>query len=281
MSREAFRKDKPYRTHLEDYGPIWDDLAHLRREDGILEIRFHWDDGPWRWNEAVHGALVPLFQDISHDPENECLIITGTGDSFLNRFDPGVESQTAARPDGYEVTYDWWWTVQTRMPSTLLDVPVPIVAAINGPVSIHPEIVLLSDVIVAASTTSFADRHLKDVGLTPSDGTNILFRELLGQNLARSALYLGTAIDAEEALALKIVTEVVEPERVLARAWELARESFLSIPRLHRRISREFLVQPLRELYAKEIRASMAHECWSATVSPRGIPEGEGPHGRG
>jgi enoyl-CoA hydratase/carnithine racemase len=279
MARAPFRKDTPYYTELQDYQETWAELAHLRREDGILEVRFHWDDGPWRWNEAVHGALVPLLSDISHDPRNECLIVTGTGDAFLDRFDPdSIPGQRFPLP-GYEVTYDWWWTVQTRLPGALIDVPVPVVAAINGPVSIHPEVVLLSDIVIASSTTTFADRHLADVGLVPSDGTNVLFRELLGHQRAKLALYSGRPMGAEEALALGVVSEVVEPERVLERAWDVARTTIMPIPRIHRRITREILMQPFRELYAKEIRASLAHEGWAATVTPRAVPDGQGPAG--
>jgi enoyl-CoA hydratase/carnithine racemase len=276
MARAPFRKDTPYYTELDEYRATWEDLAHLRREDGILEVRFHWDDGPWRWNEAVHGALLPLLSDISHDPRNECLILTGTGDSFLDRFDPDSVAGTRFPLPGYEVTYDWWWTVQTRLPRALIDVPVPVVAAINGPVSIHPEIVLLSDIVIAASTTTFADRHLADVGLVPSDGTNVLFRELLGHQRAKLALYTGQAIGAEEALALGMVGEVVEPERVLDRAWDVARNTVMPIPRIHRRVTREILVQPFRELYAKEIGSSLAHEGWAATITPRSPPTTSG-----
>ncbi|MEN3284776.1 MAG: hypothetical protein V7607_5916 [Solirubrobacteraceae bacterium] len=277
MARAPFRKDTPYYTDLEEYRATWEDLAYLRREDGILEVRFHWDDGPWRWNEAVHGALVPLLSDISHDPRNECLIVTGTGDSFLDRFDPDSVPGARFPLPGYEVTYDWWWTVQTRLPGALIDVPVPVVAAINGPVSIHPEIVLLSDIVIAASTTTFADRHLADVGLVPSDGTNVLFRELLGHQRAKLALYSGQTIGAEEALALGLVSEVVEPQLVVERAWDVARHTIMPIPRIHRRMTREILVQPFRELYAKEIRSSLAHEGWAATVAPRPAPARDDP----
>ncbi|WP_316859472.1 enoyl-CoA hydratase/isomerase family protein [uncultured Cohaesibacter sp.] len=269
-----FDKSVPYRTYLENYQECWRDLAYLKREDGILEVRFHWNDGPWRWNEAMHGALIPFFADISHDPDNECIIITGTGDSFLNQFDAATAQPATDRSK--LVTYDWWWTVQTRMPGALIDIPVPVVAAINGPVSIHPEIVLLSDIVIASDKTVIVDRHLKDAGLVPTDGTNILYDELFGHNLARSALYMGTEIGPERAQELGIFTEVHPIDKVLERAWEVARNTIMPVPRIHRRMAREGLIQPFREAYAKAIRASMAHECYAAEAKPSGIPKGEG-----
>ncbi|WP_176082815.1 enoyl-CoA hydratase/isomerase family protein [Martelella sp. HB161492] len=271
----TFDRTVPYRTHFSEYQQKWAELAHMKREDGILEVRFHWNNGPWRWNEAVHGALIPFFADLSHDPENECIIITGTGDSFLNQFDK--ETAQPATDRSKLVTYDWWWTVQTRMPSALIDIPVPVIAAVNGPVSIHPEIVLLSDIVIASETTVIVDRHLKDAGLVPTDGTNILYDELFGHNLARSALYLGTEISPAKAKDLGIFTEVLPIEDVLGRAWEIARNTIMPVPRIHRRMARETLIQPFREAYAKAIRASMATECYAAQAAPSGIPDGEGP----
>jgi enoyl-CoA hydratase/carnithine racemase len=269
-----FDKNVPYRTYLEDYRETWAELAHLRREDGILEVRFHWNNGPWRWNEAVHTALVPFCQDISQDPENECIIITGTGDSFLDEFD----AETVMKSDSDHsrlVTYDWWWRAATRVPGAIIDIPVPVISAINGAVSIHPEFVLLADIVIASDKTTIIDRHLQEAGVTPTDGINILYEKFFGANLARSALYLGTEISAERALNYGVFAEVLPADKVLERAWELARTKIMTVPRIHRRMSREALIQPFREAFAKYIRASLAHECYAAQSMPGEIPHGK------
>ena len=85
----VYDKRKPYRTYLEEYAPKWDGMAHLRRdENGILEVRFHTEDGPVRFCEAIHSGYLGLLHDISHDPDNEIVILTGTGDSFVALSDP-------------------------------------------------------------------------------------------------------------------------------------------------------------------------------------------------
>jgi enoyl-CoA hydratase/carnithine racemase len=259
-----FRTDTMYRTHLEDYAATWADLCRYRREGGILEIRFHWDDGPWRWNDAVHRALAPMFNDVANDPETECVIITGTGDRFLNEFDAATLERQSAEPMGQTILYDWWWMSQTRMPLALMHIPVPIVGAINGPAVIHPEVALLSDVVICSDTTIFKDTHYTGVGIVPSDGSNILYRALLGMNRARSYLYQGYEIDAQQALELGLVAEVLPPEDLLERAWEIAETVFMRVSRIHRRLSREALIQPWRELYVKELYGSLAHEAWAS-----------------
>jgi enoyl-CoA hydratase/carnithine racemase len=273
----VFKRDTLYRTYLEEYSETWQEFVKFRRENGILEIRFHLEDGPWRWNEPMHGALVPMFADVSHDPETECIIITGTGDVFLNQFDPESLARQSEQEFGQHIAYDQWWAAQTRMPHSLMDIRVPIVGAVNGPAVIHPEIAFLSDVVICTPNTHLWDRHFTGVGITPSDGGNIFFRELLGMNRARSFLYLGTQIEAPQLLELGLVAEVVEPDKLLDRAWEIAETVFMSVTRIQRRLSREILMQPWREVYMREIRASMAMECWACEDTwPGQHPKAEG-----
>jgi len=260
-----FDKKVPYRTCLSEYVDKWSDFAYLRREDGILEIRFHWEDGPLKWNEAVHGAMIPLLADISHDPENECIIVTGTGDSFLNTFD----KETNNNPRKYEssITYDWWYSVQTRHPSAWIDIPVPVISAVNGPCTIHPETVLLADYIIVADTTYIPDRHFADAGAAPTDGVNILYDQLFGTNRARALLWTGKNITADDGLQLGLFSEVVPLDKVLERAWQFARETIMPVPRIHRRMAREVFIQPFREAFAKGIRGSLVHECYASEVN--------------
>ena len=79
----GMKRSEMYRTHLDEYAEKWAEFFHFKREDGILEIRMHTESGPCHWGLEIHRALIPMFADVGHDPENECLIFTGTGDSFL------------------------------------------------------------------------------------------------------------------------------------------------------------------------------------------------------
>ena len=263
---KRYEKDTIYRTHLEDYADKWADLVKLRREDGILEVKFHWDDGPWRWNEAAHTSLAPLFHDLSYDDDTECIIITGTGDVFLSEFDPESHEKQDEHGFDAEISYGQWWKAQVRMPAALMDIPVPVIGAINGPAIIHPEVVLLSDIVIASDNFYMSDRHYA-IGVVPSDGGNILYRELLGANRARQFLYMGQRIDAAEALRLGIVSEVTSRGALLDRAWAIARDVVMQPAPIQRRLTREVLMQPWRELYLKEIRGSMAHEAWACHVA--------------
>ncbi len=49
-------------------------MIRMRREDGILELRFHTDDGPLHWSLIPHAQLEQAFLDVSRDRENEVVI---------------------------------------------------------------------------------------------------------------------------------------------------------------------------------------------------------------
>ncbi len=268
----TYDKYKPYRTYLEDYAEKWDGMAHLRREDGILEVRFHTDDGPARFCEAMHAGYLGLLHDISHDPDNELLIITGTGDSFLSLAD---EEMSFVHVDyTTSVTYDWWYHLATRVPLAWLDVPIPVVCAANGPFTIHPESVLLSDYIIASEKAYTVDRHVQDAGCAPIDGINILYERFLGPNAGRAMLMNSGVIDAQRGKELGIFAEVVPHGTELERAWEFARDYMKKVPsRIVRRMTRETLTQSLREAFTKDIRSSLCHECYSSELRSDAKPD--------
>jgi enoyl-CoA hydratase/carnithine racemase len=87
-----------------------------------------------------------------------------------------------------------------------------------------------------------------------------LYRELLGHNRGRYFMLSGEKIYAEEAKSLGLVSEVLAPDELLPRAWEMARTIFMNKDRLHRRLTRSLLIQPWRELFTKELFSGMAHE---------------------
>lgn len=273
----AYKYDKyhPYRTYLEDYAEKWAGMAKLTRDElGILTVQFHTDDGQVRFCEAIHTGYKGLTHDIANDPDNELVILTGTGDSFISLSD--TELSTTHFPTyTNSVTYDWWYLTATRVPLCWLDIPVPVVCALNGPITIHPESVLLSDYIIAGDNAYTIDRHLKDAGAAPIDGVDIIYDRLLGPNRSRAMLMNGDIgkIDAQKGYELGIFAEVVPHGTELARAQEFARDYVTRVQRPVRRMTRETLVQPWREVLTQRIRSSLCHECYSSELRTDSRPE--------
>jgi len=261
---KPWRYNEVYRTHLEDYAEKWSEYFTMRREDGIIEVRMHTDHDSAKWGLELHRAFIPAFADIGHDPENECVIFSGTGETFLASMDPdGWVRYGFDKPYTFDRGYDYWYADQVHEPFALLNLEIPVVAAINGPFFIHQELALLNDIVICSQSTTMTDGHYTGMGIVPGDGVQTIFRELLGVNRAKHFLLTGQTMDADQLLALGVVGEVVPDDELLDRAWEIARTVFMARSRSHRRMTRALLVQPWRELLVRELPFGMAQECWA------------------
>jgi enoyl-CoA hydratase/carnithine racemase len=208
-------------TQLDDYANKYQS-ARLERRDGILEVSLHTEGGPLRWGFLPHGELPELFHDIGADRGNRVVILTGTGAEFSGpRATPGTSS-FPSRPSIERIDRIHWEGRHLLM--NLLNIEVPMIGAINGPAWRHSEIPLLCDIVLAADTAQFQDSAHFMSEVVPGDGMHIVYPLLLGINRGRYFLLTGQTLDAREAQRQGLVAEVLPPDRLLARAWELARE---------------------------------------------------------
>jgi enoyl-CoA hydratase/carnithine racemase len=205
------------RGAFEDYRDRYEHVA-MRRDGGVLELRLHSQGGPLVWGDSPHTELGHCFADVAGDPENKVVILTGTGDEFIARLDDSWVG--AMTPE----TWDRIYFHGKRLLTSLLDIEVPVIAAVNGRASVHAELAVLSDIVLAADTAVFSDAPHFRFGTVPSDGVHVIWPLLLGPNRGRYFLLTGQRIDAGEALRLGVVAEVLPADELLARAWDLARE---------------------------------------------------------
>ncbi len=216
---------------------------HLSREDGILEMRFHTDGGPLQWSLLAHNEFESAFLEIGRDRGNEVVIMTGTGAEFCGpAVEPGKHpNRNVMTPETYDPIF---WESKQLLPH-LLSIEAPVIAAINGPAVRHSEIPLLSDIVLASDDTYFQDTAHFAGGMVPGDGMHIVMPLLMGFNRGRYFLFTGQKVDAEEAKAMGLVSEVLPRDRLLDRARELAR-LILQQPKLVRRYTRIALTEELR-----------------------------------
>jgi len=192
--------------------------VRMKREDGILEVALHTRGGPLVFNGYTHEALVRAFRDIGDDPENHVVILTGTANEFCAQI--SAEGFDFFTPTGYDKIL----REGTRVLENILNVEVPMIAAINGPLTVHSEYALLCDVVIAAEGAYFQDAPHPAFGIVPGDGLHILWPEVIGEIRGRYFLLSGQKLSAQEAKEYGAVNEVVSREALLPRAWELARQ---------------------------------------------------------
>jgi enoyl-CoA hydratase/carnithine racemase len=194
----------------------------MRREDGILEMRFHTNEGPFQWSLIPLAELEQAFLDVGRDYQNEVVILTGTGDEYCGPHVPpgGHPNRANATPKKYDRIF---WEAKHLL-SNLINIEVPVISAINGAAVRHAELPLLSDIVLVSDTAYFQDTAHFQGGMVPGDGMHIIFPMLMGANRARYFLLTGQKISATEAKEMGLVNEVLPKDEVLPRAWELARE---------------------------------------------------------
>ncbi len=230
----------------------------LEREDGILTVTVHdGNGGSFIWTSQGHDELAYCFTDIACDRENQVVILTGAGDSFCGAIDfSSFALGTAA---------DWSHIIfeGQRLISNLMEIDVPVISAINGPVLVHPEVPLLSDITVASEHTTFQDSPHFPSGIVPGDGAHLVWMHILGPQRGRYFLLTDQKLDARQALDYGVVNEVVPQDQVLPRARALA-QVLVAKPELARRYARVVLTREIKRLIHDELGYGIAHEALAA-----------------
>jgi enoyl-CoA hydratase/carnithine racemase len=206
-------------TRFEDYANKWQ-TVRMERRNGILQLTMHTNGGPLAWGELPHRELPQAFAAIAADRENRVVILTGTGDAFIPEIDMDSVRFTMQSP------LQWHKQVWegTKLLLNLLDIQVPVIAAVNGPATTHSELAVLCDIVLASENALFADQPHFWNGLVPGDGIALVWQQILGPNRGRYFLLTGQQIRADEALRLGVVNEVLPQAELLDRAWAIAEE---------------------------------------------------------
>jgi enoyl-CoA hydratase/carnithine racemase len=234
-------------------------FKHVRfeRQEGILEVAIHRDGAAALWEGnpgGIHDELGEAFRLVARDPEVRVMILTGSGDAFCAQMDltPTPETMDAR----------WWERIQREgkdLLMNLLNIEVPIVGAVNGDALLHAELVVLSDIVIAAEGARFADKAHGGAGVVPGDGVHVVWPMLLGPNRARHFLLTGAEIEAAEAQRLGIVAEVLPAGQVRERAWAIARE-LAAKPALMLRYSKIALTLEIKRRLLSDLGYGLALE---------------------
>ncbi len=186
-------------------------------------------------------ALLEVLRQLAVDDSVGALVLTGAGGAFCAGAD--VE-----RMGGHGLAVSRQrMQVMHAMIRTLHGMDKPVVAAVRGPaVGIGFSLAMACDVAIAGPSANFSQVFLR-VGLAPDGGAIWFLVRQLGQARAKELVYSARKLDAEEALALGLVTRIVPEEQVLEDALALARQ------------------------YAEgpTLALAMAKQLFAASVSPR------------
>jgi enoyl-CoA hydratase/carnithine racemase len=248
---------------FDEYSQAYPHVEIRRDELGILELRIHSEGKSVKWGAGPHGELTNLYTEIAQDTDNNVVILTGTGDAFIDDWtaskvqgvhEAGEKLKMDPKSFGGHLHFEG-----KRLIQGLLEIEVPMIAAVNGPISIHSEQALLCDIVLCSENASFRDGGHFQAGLIPGDGVQTIYNEILGPVRARYFLLMGQELSAKQALEWGVVNEVLPREKLMDRAREIA-HNILEKPPLVRRLTRQLLVHNLRKRMLDEVSLGLAVE---------------------
>jgi len=223
------------------------------KEESIMWITLN---RPQVLNALNRGLWRELYQTLDMAEKDESIrviIITGAGRAFS----AGDDIKEVASLKSSAEIKDFVLNYAAPAVAKIVELPKPIIAAVNGPAyGGGCEIAMLCDLIIASENASFAVPEAR-IGAYPPIASAI-GAYLIGKLNASMMTLTGEPITAKEAERIGLVNKVVPPEQLKNTATELAEKIMLSAPTsikvvkktLNKRFKRKELEQAVMQLAA-------------------------------
>jgi enoyl-CoA hydratase/carnithine racemase len=221
-------------------------LIRVETKDRIARIELARPEKKNALTAEMYLQLADALAAADADPQARAILLHGSRDCFTAGNDL---ADFLKRPPSGESSPTW------RFFSVLPNLKKPVVAAVAGPaIGIGTTLLLHCDFVYAASTARF-QLPFVPLGIVPEFGSTYLLPLLAGYQRAAELLLLGQPFTAEKAREAGIVTEVLAPESLMAKAEETAR-ALAALPpeslRLTKRLLKSGLETTLKNRIAEE-----------------------------
>ena len=154
------------------------------------------------------------------------LALTGAGKAFCSGMDLDNLKALVGRTPEQSLEDS---RVMARLFRTLYDFPNPTIAAVNGAaIAGGAGLATLCDFTLAIPGAKFGYTEVR-IGFIPAIVSTFLLRQV-GEKIARDLLLTGRVFDAEEALRIGLITEIVPAENLMRRTTELASQLMENSP---------------------------------------------------
>lgn len=228
------------------------DIA-VERHGRIVVLKLNRPESLNAMTDSLHRQLAGVFREVADDEGADVVVITGEGRAFSAGGDldwittqPREEFQQSFR-EGRRIIAD------------LLDVPQPVIAAVNGhAIGLGATIALFCDFVYVSERAKLGDPHVV-LGLVPGDGASVIWPVVAGSVKAKRHLLTGDPVDGVEAAAAGMVTEALPAEEVMGAAEAMA-ERLLSLPQTALRGTKLAVNAPLRQALGGLLDVSLTAE---------------------
>ena len=220
---------------------------------------------------ALSAAMLDEMRDAVEKAPGQgarCLLVTGEGRGFSSGADL---VSGGGLPDDAGLALEKHFN---PLVEALFDLPIPVVAAVNGPAAgAGCSLALCADLVVAARSAYFLQAFV-NIGLIPDAGATWLLPRLVGRARALEMMMLGDRLGAEQALDWGLVSRVVDDEdlapETVALATRLAEGPTVAlglIRKLVRQSSHQYLDQALAEERSAQREAGRTEDFRAAVAA--------------
>jgi len=198
-------------------------------QDRIATITLNRPEKLNAFNQAMCDEMCAAFDEADADDNVRAVVVTGAGRGFCAGADLSAGGKTFSRPDkgdGGDTDVDWT-DPKYRDSGGILGLRIfkslkPVIGAINGPsVGIGSTMQLPMDIRIASNKARFGFVFARR-GIVPEACSSYFLPRVVGISQALDWSMSGRVFEADEALSAGLVKEVVAPEDLLPRAYELA-----------------------------------------------------------
>lgn len=195
------------------------------KEDGVATITLNRPQILNAFTPIMIDEWVRALEEAKLDPEVRVVIVTGAGRGFCSGAD--VRSfREREQTDGNPVVDGRYWLQHSvhRVPLALRSLDKPYIAAVNGPAAgAGMDMASMADIRIASETARFAMSYV-NVGIVPGDGGCYYLPRIIGVARALDLIWTGRTMDAQEALQIGYVSQVVPPDQLMDTAMAYAKK---------------------------------------------------------
>lgn len=190
----------------------------VRADGAVRVVTLNQPDSLNAFTEELHQQFVELWADVESDEGCRAVVLTGAGRAFsaggsYEDFE-GRRVDLARRRRSLRLA--------RRLADEMIEVAVPVVAAVNGPaVGLGCTVATLCDIVVMADDAWMADTHVS-VALVAGDGGAVTWPAHTSLLRAKQYLLTGDRLGAAEAVQIGLANVAVPRDRVLDEALAFA-----------------------------------------------------------
>ena len=191
-------------------------------EDGIATLTFNRPERLNALSTPIMQGLLDGLPRLAGDPAVKVVVLTGAGRAFCAGGD--VKSMAEGGGERRSMAEDAAHLRSRMEVSRILhELPKPTIAMINGPAAgAGLALALACDLRIAGTSARLVTAFVR-VGFSGDFGGSYFLTRLIGTARARELYFTGRSVDADEALTLGLVNQVVPDEELGAATMELAR----------------------------------------------------------